>query len=100
MVKHIVFWNVAEAHDGMNKSQIIEKMQEMIVGMKQTVSVIREIEVGTDFNGSDAAYDVALYSSFDDRNALDEYQRHPDHEKVKAFVGAVTTERAVVDYEL
>lgn len=100
MVKHIVFWNVAEHHDGMDKPAIIQKMKSMIEGMRGTVPQIAEIEFGTDFNRSEAAFDVALYSSFSDRSALDEYQRHPEHEKVKAFVGAVTTARAVVDYEV
>jgi hypothetical protein len=100
MIKHIVLWNVTEKSDGMDKAAIIARMKEMIVGMKESVPGIQEIEFGTDFNRSDAAFDVALYSSFADRNALDEYQRHPEHEKVKRFIGAVTTARAVVDYEL
>lgn len=100
MVKHIVFWNVTDSHDGMDKAAIIEKMREMIVGMKKTVPQIQEIEFGSDFNRSEAAFEVALYSSFTDRSALNEYQRHPEHEKVKAFVGQVTTARAVVDYEV
>jgi hypothetical protein len=100
MVKHIVFWKVKEEHDGMGREELIGKIKEMIEGMRETVPTIENIEVGRDFNKSDKAYEIALYSSFADRNALDEYQRHPAHEEVKKFVGAVTTERAVVDYEV
>ena len=33
------------------------------------------------------------------REALADYQVHPEHEAVKEFIGAVTAERWVVDYE-
>jgi len=100
MVKHIVFWKVKEEHEGLGKEELIRKIKEMIEEMRNTVPTIEKIEVGRDFNKSDKAFEVALYSSFQDRNALDEYQRHPAHEEVKRFVAAVTTERAVVDYEV
>lgn len=100
MVRHIVLWNVADEHDGMEKRMLMGEIKRRIEGMRDAIPQIVEIEVGIDFNRSQFAYDVALFSSFQDRAALDEYQRHPAHEAVKAFVGAVTTARAVVDYEI
>jgi hypothetical protein len=100
MVKHIVMWNVVESHEGQGKQEILKEMKRRIEALKGVVPQVREIEVGIDFNGSDAAYDVVLYSVFDDRTALDEYQVHPAHEAVKSYVGSVATARAVVDYEV
>ncbi|MFP4375702.1 MAG: Dabb family protein [Spirochaetales bacterium] len=100
MVKHIVFWNVKDEHDGMSKAELIREIKSRIEGMRETVPTIKTIEVGVDFNKSESAFEIALYSTFEDRNALDEYQRHPAHEQIKTFVGAVTTNRAVVDYEV
>lgn len=100
MVKHIVMWNVVDSHQGMGKKELLGEIKKRIEALKGVVPQIREIEVGFDFNGSDAAFDIALYSVFDDRAALDAYQVHPAHEEVKKFVGAVTTARAVADYEV
>jgi hypothetical protein len=99
MVKHIVMWNVVESHEGMNREQLLREIKSRIEGMRGVVPQVREIEVGIDFNGSAAAWDIVLYSTFDSRADLDAYQVHPAHEKIKTFVGAVTTARAVVDYE-
>lgn len=100
MVKHIVMWNVVENHEGKGKREIQEEIKRRIEALQEVVPQVREIEVGIDFNGSEAAYDVVLYSVFDNRASLDEYQVHPAHEAVKSYVGAVTTARAVVDYEI
>ncbi|MDA3949341.1 MAG: Dabb family protein [Spirochaeta sp.] len=100
MVKHIVMWNVVESHEGMGRQELLAEIKKRIEAMKGVVPQITEIEVGIDFSGSDAAYDVALYSVFADRAALDAYQVHPAHEEVKKFVGAVTTARAMADYEV
>ncbi len=100
MVKHIVLWKVVDSHGSLDKTKVLQEIKSRIEGMKGVVPQIRELEVGIDFNGSAAAYDVALYSVFDDQASLDAYQVHPAHEEVKKFVGAVTTDRAVVDYEI
>lgn len=100
MVKHIVMWNVVESHEGMDRQELLGEIKSRIEAMKGVVPQVREIEVGIDFNGSAAAYDIVLYSTFDSRADLDTYQVHPAHEEIKKFVGAVTTARAVVDYEM
>ena len=44
--------------------------------------------------------DVALYTEFDSREALDAYQVHPAHQEFAAFLAPLRSERRVVDYEL
>ncbi|MFP4114150.1 MAG: Dabb family protein [Spirochaetota bacterium] len=100
MVKHIVMWKVAESHNGMSKEALIAEIKRRIEAMKGVVPQIQDLEVGVNFNRSGSAFDVVLYSTFADRNALDEYQRDPGHAPVKEYVHAATTETAVVDYEL
>ena len=99
MIKHIVFWKLADEADGHTKAENLERMRVAIEAMLETVPGIVELEVGIDFEGSDAAWDVALYSAFETREALDAYQAHPAHEKVKELVARIRTDRAVVDYE-
>lgn len=100
MVKHIVMWKLAESYEGMDSAAIAEEMQRRLLAMRDTVPMLREIECGIDFNRSERAWDIVLYSSFDSRASLEEYQKDPEHEKVKEFVRKVATAQAVVDYEV
>lgn len=99
MVTHIVMWNVKDEAEGMTKHEIIEKMVRDLKGLKNDIAEIASIDAGADFNGSPAAYDVALYSTFPSKDALAAYQAHPAHVKVAGFIKSVVCDRAVVDYE-
>jgi hypothetical protein len=44
--------------------------------------------------------DLVLYSEFVSREALDAYQAHPEHLKVKPAIKADRIERRTVDYEI
>ena len=100
MIKHIVFWRLAEESDGHTKAENLARMKAAIEGMRETVPGIVDLEVGIDFERSAAAWDIALLSAFESREALDAYQAHPEHDKVRKLVGGVVSERAVVDYEV
>ena len=97
MVKHIVFWNIKEDLD---IEGVFEEMKLRVEAMNGEIPGLIKVELGRDFNGSDIAFDVALYSELENKEALSVYQDHPMHIHVKEFIGAVTTERAVVDYEV
>ncbi len=100
MVRHIVFWKLAPAAAGANAEVNARKMKTMVEMLRESVPQVRHIEVGLDFNLSEAAWDVALYSEFDSPEDLAAYQAHPEHVKAAAFVAEVTTDRAVIDYEV
>ncbi len=100
MVKHIVFWKLKDAAEGSSKAKNARKVKARLESLLGRIPGLLHIEVGIDFNGSGAAYDVALYSEFTDRASLDEYQRHPEHAAVSDFIGRVRLSRAVVDYEV
>ena len=99
MVRHIVFWRLngvtpeARAQQAQEIKQALESLNGRIAGL------IR-LEVGIDFAGGDHAADIALYSEFDDRAALANYQTHPEHVAVKPLVAERSRERRVVDYEV
>ncbi len=98
MVKHVVMWKIKDGHDGLNKSELSLKLKEALEGLKEKIGQIRTMEVGINFSGSEAACDVVLYSSFDTKEDLEIYQKHPDHVKVAELVSQIRTERRVVDY--
>jgi len=100
MIKHIVFWKFGGFADGESRAANMDRVEKSLLGLKDQIPELLEIEVGRDFNQSPAAFDMSLYTVFASRKDLETYQVHPEHEKVKALVGLVTTDRAVVDYEI
>ena len=99
MIKHIVMWNIKENHNGETKSELIAKLKSLLEGLSDKIEEIVELEVGVNFNPSDAACDVVLYSVFNSKEDLEIYQKHPEHVKVAGFVSEIRTDRRVVDYE-
>lgn len=95
MVTHIVFLNIKPA---LNKSKILEELSSRLLALNKSIPSLNHLEFGKDFNQSDLAFDAALYSTFNTKADLDAYQIHPEHEKVKSYIGEVCSERAVVDY--
>jgi len=98
MIKHIVFWAIAEGADGKTvaeSAQIIKEGLERLVGI---VDGLRKAEVGMNLN--DDKFNLCLYSEFDSMEQLEAYQTHPEHMKVREFVKKVRTDRAVVDFEV
>jgi quinol monooxygenase YgiN len=76
-----------------------ERIRSELESLVGTVREIEELRVGANVNPSDAAFDVVLETAFASREALAAYQSHPAHQQVAETVGALTSDRAVVDYE-
>jgi hypothetical protein len=99
MVKHIVMWqlkNSAHGNDAGLNARFIKEKLEALAGR---IPGMTSIEVGLDFSRLDSSADVVLYSEFIDREALEGYQRHPEHEALKPFIAGAASERTLVDYE-
>jgi len=96
MIIHIVFLNIKPE---LNKTEILNELTIKLLALNDSIKELHHLEFGVDFNGSEPAYDAALYSTFTTKENLQAYQIHPEHEKVKAYIGEVTSARAVVDYE-
>ena len=99
MIKHIVMWRLKDEAHGNSRSANAELVKDKLEALRGRIPGLLAIEVGLDFSRSEASADVVLYSEFEDREALAAYQGHPEHEAVKAFIGEVTAQRWVVDYE-
>lgn len=96
MIKHIVIWKLKDKDKAKN-IKIIKQRLEALAGH---VPGMIKIEVGADFSHTQSSGDVVLYSEFKNRQALDEYQVHPEHESVKEFIMEVREQRWIVDYEV
>lgn len=100
MIRHLVFFRFHAEADGRSAAANIALVNERLIALKATIPQIVHLETGVDFNRSPAAFDLALDTSFQSREDLATYQDHPDHVAVKELIMAVTSERAVVDYEV
>jgi len=96
MIKHIVMWNLKEENKEKNALEIKTRLE----ALKTIIPQIHSIEVGRNFNESDMAYDLVLYTEFETKGDLEIYQNHPAHKAVAKFVAEVRTARVVGDYEL
>jgi hypothetical protein len=101
MIKHIVFFGLAENAEGKSKHENAEIIKYELENLIHSIPEIKKIEVG--INTPDAPktnFDIALYTEFENLKALDIYQEHPAHKKVAAYIGKVKISRAAVDYEV
>ena len=97
MITHIVMWKLKENAEGGSKLENMVKLETMLEALPAKIGGILKFEVGINFNPD--GYDLVLYSVYESIEALDAYQIHPEHLKVRAFVKNITEGRSVVDYE-
>ena len=93
MVRHIVFYNFKE---NVNKEEAIRIISDSLTPLVGKIPGLRHLEVRLTFEGMD----YALYSEFDNREALAAYAVHPLHQAAKQnFLHFIAT-RVVADYEV
>ena len=96
MIVHIVMFKFNEEDKGENLVVVKDRLDELL----SKIPNLKSMEVGIDFNQSDRAFDLSLYSTFDTENDLKVYASHPEHMKVVELIKSVTVESKVVDYVL
>lgn len=100
MIKHIVLWRLNESAYENDRSTNAQILKEKLLAMQDKVNGLLKVEVGFDFSNEKDSSDVVLYSEFENKEALNQYQIHPDHQDLKKWLSEVRYERRVVDYEI
>mgnify|MGYP001444868356 FL=1 len=98
MIRHIVLWKLADFAEGNSRRDNAALIRQSLMTLPGVIPEIRSLEVHDNAGPDAGAFDLVLVSDFDDLAALERYQSHPAHKAVAAFVKAVRTDRAVVDY--
>lgn len=96
MIVHIVMFKFKNE----NKEENIQKVEKELLALEEKIDELKSIEVGIDFNQSERAFDLSLYSTFDSKEDLKSYAVHPAHLQVVELIKSVTSESKVVDYTL
>ena len=98
MINHVVLFKLKDFPENEKPSVIVE-MKALLEGLKGKIAELKYIEVGVNYELNAKSYDLALISHFDSLEDLDKYRVHPEHQKVVARFGELTSERAAVDFE-
>ncbi len=100
MVRHVVMWTLKEYARDQSKWDNARQAKSLLESLNGKIPGLLQLQVGIDFSRTESSADLVLISEFQDRTALDEYLRHPEHQKVAVFIGDIRRERMVVDYEV
>ena len=100
MIKHIVFWRLHSTFDAATKEAKAIEAKQRLEALAGEIPALLAIEVGINFNATDGASDIALYTEFATQEDLDSYQQHPQHVALIPFIVSIAEERRVVDYHL
>lgn len=95
MIVHIVLFDFKEE----NKEKNLLYIKAMLEALPSKIDELSHMEVGIDFNRSERAFDMSLYSTFASKEDLGIYASHPAHLEVVALIKEVTNSSKVVDYE-
>lgn len=99
MVKHVILWQIKDEYSGIQIAEIKKEVKAGLEGLKGKIPGLIDIKVITDGLGSSNA-DLMLDSSFENQQALEVYQKHPDHVAVASGkVRPFMKNRVVMDYE-
>ena len=98
MAKHIVMWKLKEEALEHTKAENAKKIKELLEALPGIVPDILELQVGINENGGE--FDAVLVTKFPSYDALKAYDIHPEHQKVRGFIGQVSSGRAAVDFTI
>ena len=99
MVKHIVFWKLKDKALGKGKAENARLIKEKLEALNGRIPGLLSLEVGLDFSQTRDSADLALYSTFANREDFDKYMEHPEHTAVIPFIVKTTKEFRVADYQ-
>ena len=87
MVKHVVFFRLADMAEGKTKLENAQIIKQGLLSLLDKVPVLRSEKVGINIpNATKTDYDICLECEFDTWADVDTYQNHPEHLKVAAYI--------------
>ncbi|MDQ6987471.1 MAG: Dabb family protein [Mariprofundaceae bacterium] len=93
MIRHIVMWKLRDKADAAALKVRLEALNGRILGLIQ-------VQAGIDFLQSQQSADLVLVADLENRQALDVYQQHPEHQAIVPLIKAAAVSRTVADYEV
>ncbi len=97
MIEHIVLFRFKDEITDSTKQTIVQEL----LKLKDKVPSILSITAGKNFTDRSKGFEYGLVVRFEDRQGLDAYQVHPDHQKViHELIRPALADILAVDYEV
>jgi hypothetical protein len=93
-------WKLKEHARGNSKEENARMVKEKFETLKGIIPGMTIIEVGIDFSKTENSADIVLYTEFNTKADLQNYQNHPEHKTISSLVSDIRDERTIVDYEV
>jgi hypothetical protein len=94
MLTHIVCWKYKPEIPDSDR----ERHRNSLRALPSVIDEIVSFHVGADILHLDRSFDTGLVAIFADRNALDAYTDHPEHQRVAALGRELSQQTVSVDF--
>jgi hypothetical protein len=95
MLTHIVVWKYKPEVGEEQRREHVERLR----ALAGRIPEIQSFAVGRDVLGLPRSYHTGLVATFRDRDALQAYDAHPDHQTVAQLGRGISEHVASVDFE-
>ena len=99
MITHIVIWKLKNKTHPVSQCEDALAIKNALENLAGKIPGLLRIEVGFDYSEKETAGDIVLVSEFESREALAQYQNHPEHVKVGEIVRPRTFDRRMIDFQ-
>jgi hypothetical protein len=97
-IRHVVSWQLA-TNDPAEKAEQSARIAGSLEALVGQIDGLRSLTVGADVVGA-GNWDIVLIADFDDVEAIDRYQVHPEHVTAAGYIRSVVAQRSCVDFAL
>ena len=94
MLTHIVVWKYKDE----TSNEVREEHRTKLKSLQHIIPEIVKFDVGADMLHLDRSFDTGLVAVFKDRETLDIYTVHEEHQKVAAMGKEIAKQVASVDF--
>lgn len=99
MIRHVVAFTLA-AEDAATRAEQAAEAGRRLEALVGVVPSLRAMSAGANAVKLPGNWDLALVADFDDEAGLHDYDVHPAHKEVAAFIGGIRADRVAVDFEV
>lgn len=99
MITHIVMWKFKEFPTQNEKQQAIQRFEDGLKSLLPIIPQIKHMEFHYNAVDNGKNSDAVLLLHFENREDLQTYLTHPEHQKVSAYCKSIRVSRSSVDYE-
>lgn len=93
MLVHVVLFKLKERTE-----EKLQQTRDVLLNMKGKIPMLLDIEVGIDVVHSERSYDIGLITKFESLEDLQQYNVHPVHQEVIAYMATVREAAVSVDF--